>query len=49
MNMRLAFWGMTWVWLLLGLIAGVVDGSQRLAPNKRQVEFPQPAPYLVTK
>jgi hypothetical protein len=33
MNMRLAFWGMTWVWLLLGLIAGVVDGSQELASN----------------
>ena len=33
MNMRLAFWGMTWIWLPLGLIASVVDGSQELASN----------------
>ena len=28
MNMRLAAWGITWVWFLLGLIASVIDNSQ---------------------
>ena len=36
MNMRLAPWGNTWVWLPLGLIASVVDASKEFSSNEER-------------
>jgi O-antigen ligase len=44
MNMRLAAWGMTWIQLLLGLIASVVDRGQELAPIEAEDQLDHRAP-----
>lgn len=48
MNMRLAPWGVTWIWLLLGLIASILDASEEL-PHSNTVNFPTTNSLITTR